>query len=140
MKFSELVRCGAALHPQAFWALGVHMKLDGTTTNHIAEGAQPDADGYITATCVIGAAYECATKRMPPLAGHVTETNLDDVVTAINTLVGYDITDKRVDTSEIRNIGMYGSHAPVYSTATYLNDSLRWSREKIADWFEERGL
>jgi hypothetical protein len=110
MKLSQVMRQGAALHPQ---------NKNGWLWN--------EKDGNIT-TCAIGAAYEGAFGKLPALS-----EDTGDALIALGTVIeGNLYTEVTHPTGEVyvRTLG---------DIIITLNDGDGWSRERIANWLKSIG-
>lgn len=126
MKLSEAIRKGATLRPQAH--------------NFYFRG---DA-----ATCALGAAMEGA--RPEWVAEHLSITGIDEPKLLMDELrATFPVLTTPVTPSEMyelartddqkREIFQRFIDQTLWRAVTFLNDNFGWSREKIADWLEQKG-
>lgn len=112
---SAAIRYGSKLKPQAIGAL---FKFNAATE--------------MIHSCAVGAAYDAVVTAK---GGHVSSAVQPDVDHALHEHFGEIMS---------RPLGVPGECGKIEGCALevipYLNDSLRWSRERIADWLQENGL
>lgn len=107
MKLSEAIREGAKLRPQGF---GGFVTLDSNN---------------VTCTCVIAAAFEALTGKLPDI-------NRDRIIETVAQKTGVPY---RVEI--VHPVFNYQTNP--YHAAYALNDNERWTREQIAAWLEGQG-
>lgn len=124
MKLSEAIRKGAELRPQAF---GQYFE-EGTSC---ALGAAAEAlDEEIHQALVsdtypeIGRTGDVLHAQFPTLFTRTISTSEMQTIVHVEDWPEYSLLYKR----------------SLWTIIPYLNDTLRWSREKIADWLEGKGL
>lgn len=109
MKLSEAIRTGAKKRPQAFGQLA--RKVNG-----------------VWGTCALGAAYEAVSGQLP----RIKPTG--ELVDAVRKKLG-GFKETTSDTITLPD----GYTCSVGGALVILNDTLRWSREEIADYLEKQG-
>jgi hypothetical protein len=112
-KLSELIREGAKLRPQGFG--------DYFTSN----------DDLENCSCALGAALEILTgtygydaHNHPSLAGKLGE------FLAVNAGIDATVSHPYLDWQQ----------TSIFKAVVILNDELKWTRERIADWLEAQGF
>lgn len=119
MKLSEAIRAGAAMRPQGF--------------HDYIRWIPDDAGNTVVCTCALGAAYEASTGQLPP---SVDELDAADGPTSNPPSVLKQFADVlRVQVQHpLRPV-----QGDVAHTIVSLNDTYKWTRERIADWLEQQG-